>query len=70
MYIGSSNGFDNFNRNFKTTRRRIGFMIAIRFIISIVIVVVIIAGIVFLFNNPELIGEFFGKISNGYNSTR
>ena len=54
-----NNDFEkSFNRGFKT-------IVFLQILFAIVIVVVIIA----LITNPQAVGEFFGKIVNGFNST-
>lgn len=62
--------FDNFDQNYIRTKRRIVYVTVIQFIISVAVIVAVIAVIVFFINNPEIIGEFFGKIVNGFNSTK
>lgn len=66
----SHSDFGSFDQNFKKAKRRIGFAVAIQFLFSIAIIIAVIVGIVFFINNPEVIGEFFGKIVNGFNSTK
>jgi len=46
------------------------FAFAIQAIISIAIIIGVISLIHFIFTNPEGVGEFFGRISNGFNSSK
>lgn len=62
--------FDSFDKRFNRTRRFIKGAMIIQFIVIGAIFVAIIIGIVALINNPQAVGEFFGKIVNGFNSTK
>ena len=46
------------------------FAFAIQAIISIAIIIGVFSLIYFVFTNPEGVGEFFGRISNGFNNSK
>jgi hypothetical protein len=62
--------FDSFDKRFNRTRRFIKGAMVVQFIIIGIIVIGVIVGIIALINNPQAIGEFFGKIVNGFNSAK
>jgi len=61
---------NSFNRDFKRTERFVKGAMVVQFTIMVVVVIAVIVGIVALINNPESVGEFFGKIVNGFNSAK
>lgn len=56
----------NFHRSFN---RKFNFMFFFVLAFQITVFAGIIIGLYFLFTNPAAIGEFFGKIVAGFNST-
>lgn len=69
-YNFNAHVFDDHDRDFNMAKKTIRFAMIIQFIIIITIFTVIIGGIIFIFSNPETIGEFFGRISSGFNSIK
>lgn len=65
--MGTNSGF---NHDFNRAKRRINIIIAIRLIFCVAIIAAVIYGIVLIVQNPEAIGEFFGRISSGFNSVK
>jgi len=62
--------FDNFDRNFNRTGNFIKGAVIVQFIIVGAIFIAVIIGVIALISNPESVGEFFGKIVNGFNSAK
>ncbi len=58
-------------RNFETRFNRTRKMINVFFIFNLVVIIAVFIGAIYLgwnlFQNPESIGEFFGKIVKGFN---
>ncbi len=59
-------------RNFESRFNRTRKMVSILFIFNLILIVAAFIGAIYLgwnlFNNPESIGEFFGKIVKGFNN--
>lgn len=59
-------------RNFETRFSRTRKMISVFLIINLILIVAAFIGAIYLgwnlFQNPESIGEFFGKIVKGFNT--
>jgi hypothetical protein len=60
------NSNDEYGRTFKVARR----VTFIGFLVYTIFAIVMVVFIIYLFNNPQIVGQFFGKISNGFNSAR
>lgn len=59
-------------RNFESRFNRTRKMVSILFIFNLILIVATFIGAIYLgwnlFNNPESIGEFLGKIVKGFNN--
>jgi len=60
----------NFDLEYKQAKRKIKILFLINISITIIIFILIIVSIIFLIKHPETIGEFAGKIANGFNSIK
>ena len=57
---------NEFRRSFNRTRAIIVAIWVVSLIIGIVFAVAIVTILIYIGNNPEVIGEFFGKIVQGF----
>jgi len=66
MFDRNFNKGGDWDRTFKTARR-ISFIGIVVYLIFAIVIVMFIIHLIF---NPEVIGEFFGRISSGFNSVK